>query len=102
MNILTFHLSNRHQYVPCIGYSSGKYKVTSGVPQGYKLGPVLCLIFLNDICNLFDCSQLLFADDLQIYTSYRRKRNIIIGAYVLDNRNNYIDINYCYRFGSNF
>ena len=42
--------------------------VLSAVPQGSVLGPILFLIFVNDICDAIrDCSFKLFADDVQLY-----------------------------------
>jgi hypothetical protein len=42
---------------------------TSGLPQGSHLGPVLFLVFINDIVNKFtDMNVLLFADDLKLYS----------------------------------
>ena len=43
--------------------------VISGVPQGSVLGPLLFLLFINDITDLFDgtVNVKLYADDIKIY-----------------------------------
>jgi hypothetical protein len=64
-------LYNRQQYVVIENCFSGVADVISGVPQGSVLGPVLFLIFINDIdsvCCGNTVSQL-FADDLKLYSS---------------------------------
>ena len=58
------YLDNRYQYVIYDKAKSAKKKVICGVPQGSVLGPLLFLLYVNDISkvssNLFT---LLFADD---------------------------------------
>ena len=42
--------------------------MTSGVPQGTVLGPILFIIYVNDIPNIVESSVKLFADDTKIYS----------------------------------
>ena len=49
---LTNYLENRHQHVVLDGESSSLVSVSSGVPQGSMLGPLLFIIFMNSITDL--------------------------------------------------
>jgi hypothetical protein len=57
------YLSEREQFVYINGAESSMQKILCGVPQGSVLGPLLFLIFINDLPNATELLTLLFADD---------------------------------------
>lgn len=61
------YLSGRTQYVEVNGAKSDPCDLTVGVPQGSNLGPLLFLIYINDIANLrLHGKPRLFADDTSL------------------------------------
>ena len=83
INCNAFHwikdfLTDRTQTVILEGETSNKTPVTSGVPQGTVLGPILFLIFINDLAEYIQHSTLrLFADDSIIYKQIKNKEDAI-------------------------
>ena len=61
-------LTNRKQLVKVGSQQSQESSVTSGVPQGSVLGPVLFLLYVSDISGLVKNFVALFADDTKLYT----------------------------------
>ena len=72
-------LSDRKQRVHLNGNYSKWHDVTSGIPQGSVLGPVLFVIFINDLPNSVESTAYLFADDTKLYRSIKGEedRNIV-------------------------
>jgi hypothetical protein len=67
INVIQAFLSNRIQRVVVEGSVSSSQPVTSGVPQGSVLGPLLFILFINDLCSGLSSSIRLFADDTVVY-----------------------------------
>ena len=64
---INYFLTNRTQQVVLEGIASGTLDVTSGVPQGSVLGPILFLMFLNAMPQSLSSKVRLFADDAILY-----------------------------------
>ena len=63
------YLADRKQAVVVKGSKSNYLQIKAGVPQGSVLGPILFLIYINDIQNEIQSKIKLFADDTSIYLS---------------------------------
>ena len=62
------YLINRSQFVSIHNIHSDVKNISCGVPQGSVLGPLLLLIYINDLPNISDKLEFfLFADDTNIY-----------------------------------
>ena len=63
----TDYISQRKQAVVIKGKMSSYRSITAGVPQGSVLGPILFLVYINDIVKNIECIVKLFADDTSMY-----------------------------------
>ena len=71
-NLLTWigaFLTGRRQQVSVRGCLSQWSPVTSGVPQGSVLGPLLFILYINDVPEVVSSSIKIFADDTKVYRS---------------------------------
>ena len=69
-NWMKSYLRNRDQYVHINGQNSNKIKQTYGVPQGSILGPLLFIIYINDLPSINPKAKfVLYADDANIIIS---------------------------------
>ena len=66
LDLLKNYLSNRKQRVVINGITSSWKHVRSGVPQGSVLGPLLFLIFINDLPDNLVYNPKLFADNVSL------------------------------------
>ncbi len=65
----TNYLSSREQRVTLQGHQSSWRNIMAGVPQGSVLGPLLFIIYINDIVDKVEGTVRLFADDTTLYVT---------------------------------
>jgi len=77
-SIISSFLSNRSQCVVINGSISKSVKICSGIPQGSVLGPILFVIYINDLADSFPESVIskYFADDAKLYTEIKSGEDI--------------------------
>ena len=68
LNWFKSYLTERKQYIHLNGTNSETKNILCGVPQGSVLGPMLFLLYINDLPNISrKLKKILFADDTNIY-----------------------------------
>lgn len=89
------NLNGRFQRVVIKGTASDWSPVTSGVPQASILGPLLFVIFINDLPDVLPpaMKSALYADDTKLYSSIKSTQDCEIMRLALTNLNNWRNIN---------
>src|SRR6266516_4935520 len=73
LSLLESYLSNRFHQVSINNQRSDPILITTGVPQGSVLGPLLFSLYTSPISNIFTNSKVkfhLYADDIQFYIPF--------------------------------
>ena len=70
-NWINDFLSNRTQCVSINNKTSNKVPVTSGVPQGSVLGPILFIYYINDLPEVINSDLKIFADDTKAFSEIK-------------------------------
>ena len=73
---VTSYLTDREQKVEVNGFMSDTKPVVCGVPQGSVLGPLLFLLYINDMRDVCSCNLYLFADDAALLISHKDKNTL--------------------------
>ena len=68
-DLISSYLANRNQFTCINSTKSDKNLINHGVPQGSVLGPILFLLYINDLPNVSSLKTLLFADDTALFAS---------------------------------
>ena len=76
-NWFSSYLKNRSQFVSILGYESSTKPINHGVPQGSVLGPLLFLIYINDLYSSIKHSKVYhFADDTNLLNISSSPKNM--------------------------
>ena len=70
LNILNNYLHNRKQRVVLNGIESNWKEIAVGVSQGSALGPLLFLVYINDLSDGTNAIVRLFADDTSLFQGF--------------------------------
>ena len=67
LNLLRNYLHERYQSAVLHGQTSSRELIKSGVPQGSVLGPLMFLIYINDLPDNIQSTCKIFVDDTSLF-----------------------------------
>ena len=85
LRLLTDFLRNRNKRAVLNGQSSYFANINAGNPQGSILGPLLFLIYFNNLSDNLQCNPKLFADDTSLFSIVKVPKK------AANNLNNYLN-----------
>ena len=88
LHLIESYLSNRYQNTNVQGHYSNKLKIATGVPGGSCLGPLLFLLYINDLPLASEFDTTLYADDTALMLSDRDLNSL---KYKANNELNKVD-----------
>ena len=72
------YLTNRSQFTMYDNIQSETRSIKCGVPQGSNLGPLLFIIYINDICNVSELLYtIIYADNTSVIINNNDLKNLI-------------------------
>ena len=74
-NLLENYLSGRFQRLVLNGQTSSWAPVLAGVPLGFIMGPLLFLVYINNLPSKWKSNVKLFADDTSLFTAVKDKND---------------------------
>ena len=84
IKLVASYINNRKQYASYLSENSSYADVVCGVPQGSILGPLLFMLYIDDICNISNYFTFtLFADDTTIVSAHHNI-NILFSQVILN------------------